>query len=132
MARYLLDTDAIIDVLSGYMPTATLIQNPERTGDALCVGDVVLAEVYAGLRPQDRLKAERLLDACVFLTAGPEAARQAGEWRYAFGGLGVTLSTTDALIAATAHAHGAALLTGNSRDYPMQEVTLMPLPRRIS
>jgi len=36
---------------------------------------------------------------------------------------------TDALIAATALQYGAAVVTGNVRDYPMSDLTILPLPR---
>jgi len=129
MARYLLDTDAIIDYLTGVQTSVSFIRNLHRQGDLLCVCDVVIAEVYAGLRPQDRGKAQPLLNAFYFLPTGPEAAQQAGEWRYAYTRQGVAISTTDVLIAATAQAQGATLVTGNIEDYPMNEVSVLPLPR---
>ncbi len=129
MARYLLDTDAIIDYLTGVQASVNLIQNLHQQGDLLCVCDVVIAEIYAGLRPQDRGKAQPLLNAFYFLATGPGAARQAGEWRYAYARQGVAISTTDVLIAATAQAHGATLVTGNIEDYRMKEMSILPLPR---
>jgi predicted nucleic acid-binding protein len=39
------------------------------------------------------------------------------------------LSTTDCLIAAIAVEHQAQLVTGNRRDFPMPEITVVPLPR---
>src|SRR3990172_9808015 len=121
MARYLLDTDAIIDYLLGVASSVSLVQDLARRDDFLCACDVVIAEVYAGLRPTDREKAQRLLAACYFLTTSPAAARQAGEWRYAHARRGMTLSTTDTLVAATAHAHQATVVTGNTRDYPIRQ-----------
>jgi len=129
MARYLLDTDAIIDYLTGVQTTVNFIRNLHQQGDLLCVCDVVIAEVYAGLRPQDRGKAQPLMNAFYFLQTGPEAAQQAGEWRYDYARRGVAISTTDVLIAATAQAHGATLVSGNIEDYPMKEVSVLPLPR---
>ena len=129
MVRYLLDTDAIIDYLTGIQTSVSLIRNFHQRGDLLCVCDVVIAEVYAGLRPQDRGKVQRLLNAFCFLPTGPEAAQQAGEWRYVYARQGITISTTDVLIAATAHAHGATVVTGNIEDYPMSEVSVLTLPR---
>lgn len=129
MASYLLDTDAIIDYLFGIPSSVALLQGLQSKGDLLCVCDVVTAEVYAGLKPEHREPAERLLNACMFLGTGPEAAKQAGEWRYAYARQGVVLATTDVLIAATAHAHQATVVTGNAGDYPMPEVAVFPLPR---
>ncbi len=117
MERLLLDTDAVIDYLKGFESTVPLITDRHRAGDTLCVSDVIIAEVYAGLRPNDRPQAERLLQACTFLPTSAEIAQQAGEWLYRHARQGLTLATTDALIAATAHAHGARLYTRNPGDF---------------
>jgi predicted nucleic acid-binding protein len=132
VARYLLDTDAIIDYLFGIPSSVTLIQDLHQRGDTLCVCDVVIAEVFAGLRPPHREAAERLLAACLFLPPSPAIAQQAGTWRYEFARRGLQLATTDTLIAATADAHGATVVTGNTKDYPMPEVELLPLERTTS
>lgn len=54
-----------------------------------------------------------------FLASTAAIAQQAGDWRYDFARRGVQLTTTDCLIAATAHAHHATVVTGNAKDYPM-------------
>jgi predicted nucleic acid-binding protein len=129
MASYLLDTDAIIDYLLGIPSTVTMIQELHGRGDTLCVCDVVIAEVYAGLRTQHRQAAEKLLSACTFLPTTLPIARQAGQWRYDYARKGIPLATTDTLVAAVAHTHGATIVTGNTRDYPMPELSLNPLER---
>ncbi len=129
MAYYLLDTDAIIDYLAGIGSSVALIQDLNNRGESLCVSDVVIAETYSGLRPQDRDKAQRLLSACFFLATTPEAAQRAGELRYDYARRGITLSTADVLVAATALAHNAAIVTGNRDHYPMDELEMLSLPR---
>lgn len=129
MARYLLDTDAVIDYLKGFAPSISLIQDLHNQGNFLCVCDVVIAEIYSGLKPNDRKKAARLLDACFFLPTSAEIAKQAGEWRYSYARRGVILSTTDVLVAATAYAYKAVILTGNLGHYPMKKGLVFPLPR---
>jgi predicted nucleic acid-binding protein len=64
-----------------------------------------------------------------FLPTSPKSGRQAGVWRYDFARRGKQLPTTDCLIAAIAQEHQAALITGNTDDYPMPELTVIPLPR---
>ena len=128
MTRYLVDSDGIIDYLNGFAPTVELLQRLNRQGDVPCSCDVVLAEVYAGLHPHEQQRAEQLLLALEFLPTSPEAARQAGAWKYRHAREGVTLAITDCLIAAVAVAHDAVVLTRNTRDYPMPEVTTMALP----
>jgi predicted nucleic acid-binding protein len=129
MARFLLDTDAVIDYLKGFPGTVSLIRELHQAGGSLCVCAVVIAEVYAGLLPKDRGPARRFLSACSFLPTSAEAAREAGEWRYHHARRGTTISITDALIGATAHAHDARVVTGNRGDYPMPEIAIVALPR---
>lgn len=129
MARYLLDTDAVIDYLFGIPGTVSVIERLQRQGDMLCVCSVVMAEIYSGLRPQHRDTGEQLLNACEFLPTGPEAATQAGTWRYDYARRGIVLSTTDVLVAATAHANAATIVTRNTDHYPMAESSLEALPR---
>ncbi len=129
MASYLLDADAVIDYLKRYAPTLRVIAQLVANEDRLCTCDVVLAEVYAGLTPGDEGHATAFLTTLEFLPGSVTSAEQAGRWRYQFARQGRTLPTTDALIAATAVEHGATVVTANARDYPMPEVSILPLPR---
>jgi predicted nucleic acid-binding protein len=125
----LLDTDAIIDFLYNIAGSVQLIQGLFAQGDTPCTCDVVIAEVYSGLHDHEQARAEQLLTSLTYLPTTPEAARQAGAWRYAYMRRGQTLPVTDCLIAAVAASHGAAVVTGNRRDFPMPELTILPLPR---
>lgn len=126
--RLLLDSDVVIDQLSGDMHTSDALRRLLDSGHQLCICDVVIAEVVSGIRPSDREATARFLHACTFLETTAAIAEQAGRWRYDYARQGVTLATTDALIAATASAHDAPLITRNARHYPMPEITLFPLP----
>jgi predicted nucleic acid-binding protein len=129
MDTFLLDADAVIDQLKGFAQTVQLLESLHDAGGELCVCDVTIAEVYAGLDPHERARAEQFLSACSFLGSSPAIARQAGEWRYQYRRRGITVGLTDALIAATAHGHRARLVTGNIDQYPMPEVETVALPR---
>lgn len=129
MTRHLLDSDSIIDYVANIPTSVAFIQSLRSGTDILCTCDVVLAEVYSGLRPRDTARVQLLLRSLLFLPTSPEAARQAGEWRYAFARQGVALPTTDCLIAATAYEHQARVITANLRDYPMAGPIIVPLPR---
>jgi predicted nucleic acid-binding protein len=129
MTRYLLDSDCIIDYLLGQPPAVSLLQGLHSQGDDLCTCDIVLAELYSGLRPEHRDTAERFLSTLLFLPTDAPIAQQAGAWRYHYRSQGIQLSTTDCLIAATAHAHGAQVVTGNTKDFPMPELTILTLPK---
>lgn len=127
MDRFFLD--AVIDQLKGFPHTIQLLQELHEGGGELSVCDVTIAEVYAGLNLQDRPRAERFLSACAFLASSASIAQQAGEWRYHYRRQGLTISLTDALIAATAHGHQAKLVTGNISHHPMPEISAIVLPR---
>ncbi|MDO8671148.1 MAG: type II toxin-antitoxin system VapC family toxin [Dehalococcoidia bacterium] len=129
MTGYLLDSDAVIDYLRGIERSRALIQELYDRGERLCTCSVVIAEVYAGMKPDHMEVAEELLLGLTFLPTSLEAARQAGQWRYAYDRRGISLSTADVLIAATARLHQAAVITGNGSHYPMPEVRVLPLPR---
>ena len=130
MTRYLLDADAIIDFYRGFPDTVELIQSLYQQGETLCTCAVVVVEVYAGLAPAEREQGEVLLATMQVMPMSIRAARQAGIWRYTYARRGRHLATTDCLIAAIAHERRATLITGNTRDYPMPELSKMPLPRR--
>ena len=131
MARYLLDADAVIDFLAGFPPSVIVIRQLHVEGNVLCVCNVVVAEVYAGLHANRELAAEEFLGQMTHLTTSADAAKQAGKWRLTFRRRGQTLSITDMLIAATAVEHDATVVTGNWRHFPMNEVRVLPLPRPL-
>lgn len=130
MTRYLLDTDALIDFLYNIAGSVQLVQGLFAQGDTPCTCEVVVAEVCAGLHAHEQAHAEQLLTSVEYLPTTPEAARQAGSWRYTYMRQGHTIPITDCLIAAVAALHGATVVTGNVRDFPMPELTLLPLPRQ--
>jgi len=124
-----LDSDAVIDFLAGVARSVALLEGLRERGESLYVSDAVIAEVYAGVRPKDRDGVRRVLTAFTFLPTGPADAELAGCWRHDYARRGISLSTADMLIAATAYAHQATIVTGNVKDYPMEGVTVLPLPR---
>jgi predicted nucleic acid-binding protein len=129
MARFLLDADAVVDYLIGWRPTVALVDDLFREGHVIAVCDVVVAEIYAGLSTDAALRDESFVASLDCLSTSWAAAKQAGSWRYAYARQGFRLPATDALIAATAVEHNATLVTGNHRHYPMDGLSLLPLPR---
>ena len=129
MALYLLDSNAVIDYFFGIPTSVALVDALFDERHSLCVCDVVVAEVFSGLHPGDKERPQRFIQSCRFLETDLEAAALAGEWRYGYSREGVSLTTTDVLIAATAHIHRATLVTADVRHFPMPEVTVLPLPR---
>lgn len=91
-------------------------------GDTLATSCVNLAEVETGLRQRERSKAEAVLGRLRFLVTSPEAAQRAGRYQAEWARQGRRVETPDALVAGTARAHGAVLVTHNTGDFPMRDV----------
>jgi len=125
VAEYLLDATALIDYLRGRQGTIELLNTLTNQGHQLGVCSITVAELYAGLNQAERAAADQLVDAMDYHEISREIAKEAGRYRYEFARRGITLSTTDTLIAATAIAEGAILITANVRDFPMEEIELL-------
>jgi predicted nucleic acid-binding protein len=97
MSRYLLDTDVLIGFSKGREPAFSFVHQAIADGDELGVTAINVAEFYSGLPPQQRATWDALFGALEYWGISPEAAKQAGSWRYDFARRGQQLSTTDAL-----------------------------------
>jgi predicted nucleic acid-binding protein len=89
---------------------------------------VNVAEVERGVRPKERKAAELMLARLRYLETTREAATRAGRYQADFERRGVTIHTAEALVAGTARAHGAILLTDNLRDFPMRDIEVKAPP----
>lgn len=98
------------------------------TGDIPATTAINVEEIVRGLRPTEAKAAAQLFAGLVVLPIDAKAAWHAGDWRREFASRGVTLWQADCLIAAAAHVHSGALVTGNPKDFPMQEITIEHWP----
>lgn len=124
MTDYLLDTTEIIDYGRGHPPTVTLLNNLYEQGNSLGCCDVVIAEVYAGVKQKDRGNIEDLVEALRFYPADKGIARTAGQYINDFSQQGIRLTVADALIAAVAISYRLVIITKNQKHYPMPEIKL--------
>jgi tRNA(fMet)-specific endonuclease VapC len=115
-------------VLIGYLRDTPSIGSGLRRrlgeGHTLATTCVNLAEVERGLRPRERRRAAAFLDGLRFAVTNREAARRAGRYQAEWAERGRTIHPADALIAGTARAHGAVLLTHNLDDFPMRDLRI--------
>ena len=125
VANYLLDTTALIDHLRGRSEVVELVTTLAQQGHRLGVCCINVAEIYAGLRQEERARADRLIDNLEYYEVTREVAKQAGRYRHDFSRRGTTISTADTLVAAAAIAGGATLITANTKDFPMEDVQLL-------
>ncbi len=119
---YVLDSTVLIGYLRDTPAIASALRRRLDDGHTLATTCVNLAEVERGLRPKERKRAAAFLVALRFLVTDREAARRAGRYQAEWAGRGRTIHTADALIAGTARAHGAVLLTHNLDDFPMSDL----------
>ncbi len=89
---------------------------------------IQVSEVYAGLRPGEEARTERLLRSLKFYPVTWEIGKQAGDLLNVWRQQNRTLSLPDTTIAAVALANDLVLVTGNLKDFPMPELRLYPLP----
>ncbi|MGI8777253.1 MAG: type II toxin-antitoxin system VapC family toxin [Acidimicrobiales bacterium] len=122
MTVYVLDSTVLIGYLRDTPSIASSLRRRLSDGHMLATTCVNLAEVERGLRPRERRRATAFLDRLRFLVTDREAARRAGEYQAAWAKQGRTIHTPDALVAGTARAHGAVLLTHNLDDFPMHDL----------
>jgi len=126
--RLLLDTSVLIDALRLRQGRRQLLAELVLEGHSLATTSLNIAEVYAGMRPNEAQKTEALLSAldCYDLTA--TSARQAGALKQQWAGKGRTLALADMIVAAIALQHDCTLMTDNRKDFPMEELDKFDLP----
>jgi predicted nucleic acid-binding protein len=127
MSRYLLDTTALIDFSKGREPAFSLVHRFIQDADEVGVSPINVAEFYSGLAASAWEVWDEFFEPLLLWPISLSAAKQAGKFRYDFARQGVQLSTTDTLVAAVALEQGATLVTSNIKDYPMDDVVLLPL-----
>lgn len=129
MAAFLVDTDILIDASKNIKSAVDWFNQTFEDELELAVCPINITEFYSGISPKDLSKWDRFFESFDFWSITKNISRQAGIWRYQFYKKGITISTTDSLIAATALAHNATLVTKNVKDYPMQEIKVLSLPK---
>jgi predicted nucleic acid-binding protein len=121
VAKYLLDTDVIIEWLRHDTGIVDWLDRCHMAGDFLACTPVSVAELYAGLRPREEFFIGEILQVVQCVDLNARIGHKAGHYRYTFGrSHGVEIA--DALMAAAAHVHGLTLCTRNVRHYPMRDV----------
>jgi hypothetical protein len=118
VSKIVLDTD----VLRGREAARSFLQD---MADRFvpCCSVISVAELYVGMRPEEESATRSFLDGLVIIPVTQEIAEVAG--RFKKRSVSHRLELADCLIAATAFVEGATLATGNVKDYPMREITVL-------
>jgi predicted nucleic acid-binding protein len=126
--RLLLDTSVLIDALRLRRGRRQWLAELVRAGHTLATCALNLAEVYAGMRPEEEVRTKTFLNAleCCNITA--TSAEMAGKLKRQWAQKGRTLTLADTMIAAVALQKGYPLATDNCKDFPMPQLHLYDLP----
>ncbi len=120
---YLFDTDILIDFFKLKEPATNLVQR-FLNKEPMAISALSVAELRAGWsEEQAQRHVPRLYTLFAVEDVTKEIAEQAGKWRQAYKPKGISVPAIDAMIAATAYLNGYSLVTNNTRDYPMPELT---------
>lgn len=122
LSTYLLDTTVLIAHLRGESEVSARLLRLLAQGHRLATTCVNIAELERGIRPSEERATAHLLEKLGFLETTREAAAKAGRYQREWQKRGHTIHVADALIAGTARAHGAIILTDNIRHFPMRDI----------
>jgi predicted nucleic acid-binding protein len=121
--KVLLDTDVVIEILRTKNPGILDSWNELASNPAdVLISPITSAEVWAGAWPRERTTTEEFFDSMTCLPIDYEIAQIAGDFLRQYS-KSHGLKIGDALIAATAIRHNAALWTRNRKHYPMPQPT---------
>lgn len=127
--RLLLDTSVLIDVLRSRHGRRELLAELARGGHSLATSALNVAEVFAGMRPEEQMQTEAFLDVLDCYALSRKAGELAGTLKNKWARKGHTLTLADAIVAAIALERGCTLMTDNRKDFPMSELEYYPLPK---
>jgi predicted nucleic acid-binding protein len=122
MKSVLIDSDILIEVSRGR--NADIVQrwmDLSNSDDAVLYSPVSVAELWAGARPKEHEALRSLFLALTCALIDEEAGRRAGLYLQRYR-KSHAVELADALIAASAVAHGAELWTRNRKHYPMDDI----------
>ena len=126
--RLLLDSSVLIDALRLRHGRRQWLAEMVRAGHTLATSALNLAEVYAGMRPEEEARTKAFLSAleCREITAS--VAEMAGKLKRQWAKKGRTLTLADTMVAAVALQQACPLATDNRKDFPMLQLQLYELP----
>ena len=117
MTTVIIDTDVAIDFLRGNNYAKEVIS--KLFGSSLAHLSILsVYELHAGMRENERTKTQDFINACKIELVTMDIAIKAGELRRDYRGKGITLTSIDCLIAATAITYKFKIATRNLNHYP--------------
>jgi predicted nucleic acid-binding protein len=126
--RLLLDTSVLIDALRARRERRAWLADQLRSGHSLETSALNVAEVYAGMRPEEEMQTKAFLGALLCHPITASAGEKAGRLKNQWARKGRTLTLADTMVAAVAIEQDCALVTDNRKDFPMSEMRSYGLP----
>lgn len=117
MSTVIIDTDIAIDYLRG-IPYAKKLMESLWNRDKAYISILSIYELYAGMKEAEQNDTENFINACVIEIVTHEIARKGGELYRKSRKKGITLTSIDCLIIATAIIRGHKIATKNVKHYP--------------
>ncbi len=124
--QILVDTDVVVDFLRGYTKAISYVENHSAE---IVLSSIVVAELYAGVRDDERARLDDFVTLFPILPITSEIAKTGGLFKRGYHkSYGTGLA--DALMAATAVTEDAELKTLNTKHYPMLKGLKAPYIKR--
>ena len=129
MPDYLLDTTTIIDYLRSKGGVPELLEELCTAGGLLCCCPLNIVEIYEGMKDKEKTATDEFLNSLNCYEITQEVGYIAGNLKRKYSKKGITLSTADVLIAATAIKNHLTLVTNNTKHFPSEEITILSYDR---
>jgi predicted nucleic acid-binding protein len=123
MPGVLIDTDVAIDFLRGVQYAQPLLVNLWANGQAV-LSVLTVYELIAGMRESEKVATHDFIEACVIEQVTVDIALKGGELYRKYRANGITLTSIDCLITATAVVMEYKLATKNVKHYPDNGILL--------
>lgn len=127
--RVLLDTTVLIDVFRRRNNRRAILERLLAEGHELCTSALNIAEVYAGVRPNEEKETETFLEALECFSISQSTGKLAGKLKNDSGRKVKTLAIADTIVAAVALEQNCVVATDNVKHFSMHGLTLYPLRR---
>ena len=124
----LLDTTVLIDVLRNRRDRRRWLAQLVEQGHIFAVAAISVGEVCAGMRINEEARTDEFLSTLFCYPLTRALARRAGALVVDHARKGRTLTLADMTVAATALEHGLMLVTDKTKDFPIPDLKLQPLP----
>jgi predicted nucleic acid-binding protein len=117
--KLLVDTSILVDHLRADPRAVQVLGDAVERDDELWASVITRTELLRGMRHAERSRTTRLMDAFDWVEVSIEIADRAGQWARQYRRSHAGIDLADFLIAASAEALSARVVTQNVKHFPM-------------